>query len=207
MRSGFRHARHNRHLRATLTRTVGFFLFASAYWALLPLVTRTQIAAGPDLYGYLLGAIGASAVAGALALPWLNEKLGPDWLVAAGTVGTAAAAALFGLAEQAATALLASIIAGASWIAVISVLNVSPQLALPEWVRGRGDICDCIFWGAVSRQRDLGAGFQHGRVVQCALSGGSRRPRRHTPDVAISPRRCIGRLRCSFTTSNRTAVQ
>jgi len=32
MRTGFRHARHNPHLRSTLIRAVAFFLFASAYW-------------------------------------------------------------------------------------------------------------------------------------------------------------------------------
>jgi MFS family permease len=78
IRTGLRHARNNPHLRATLIRAISFFLFASAYWALLPLVTRSQIDAGADLYGYLLGAIGASAVVGALALPWLKAKLGPD---------------------------------------------------------------------------------------------------------------------------------
>src|SRR5262249_4420231 len=36
--AGLRYARHNQHLRATLMRAAGFFLFASAYWALLPLV-------------------------------------------------------------------------------------------------------------------------------------------------------------------------
>jgi MFS family permease len=138
IRTGFRHARNNRHLRATLIRAVSFFSFASAYWALLPLVTRSQIAAGPELYGYLLGAIGAAAVAAALALPWLKAKLGPDRQVAAGTLSTAFAMVLFGLAHDPATALAASIIAGASWITVISSVNVSAQLALPDWVRGRG---------------------------------------------------------------------
>ena len=138
IRTGFRHARNNRHLRATLLRAVSFFLFASAYWALLPLVTRSQIAAGPELYGYLLGAIGAAAVATALLLPWLKAKLGPDRQVAAGTLGTALAMVLFGLAREPATALAASIIAGASWIAVLSSINVSAQVALPDWVRGRG---------------------------------------------------------------------
>ncbi len=33
---------------------------------------------------------------------------------------------------------MASLIAGASWIAAVSSLNVSAQVALPEWVRGRG---------------------------------------------------------------------
>jgi len=49
--TGLRHARHNRHLRATLLRAVAFFLFASAYWALLPLVARNQIAGGAAFYG------------------------------------------------------------------------------------------------------------------------------------------------------------
>jgi MFS family permease len=34
IRTGFRHPRHNSHLRAALGRAAGFFLFASAYWAL-----------------------------------------------------------------------------------------------------------------------------------------------------------------------------
>jgi MFS family permease len=68
MRTGFRHARNNRHLRATLARSAGFFLFASAYWALLPRVARERIAGGPELYGILLGAIGFGAMVGAFAL-------------------------------------------------------------------------------------------------------------------------------------------
>lgn len=151
IRTGFRHARNNRHLRATLIRGAAFFLFASAYWALLPLVARGQIAGGPDLYGFLLGAIGAGAVGGAFALPWLKAKLGPDRLVAAGSIGTAVAMALFGLAHDSATALLASVFAGVSWIAVLSSLNVSAQVALPEWVRGRGlAMFMTVFFGALS---------------------------------------------------------
>jgi len=138
LRAGFRHARHNPHLQATLIRAAAFFLFASAYWALLPLVVRSQIGGGPDLYGYLLGAIGAAAVGAALALPWLKAKLGPDRLVAVGTVGTALAVVLFAFARNPATALAASVVAGASWIPVLASLNVSAQVALPDWVRGRG---------------------------------------------------------------------
>jgi MFS family permease len=138
VRGGLRYARYNPHFRATLMRAIGFFPFASAYWALLPLVARDQIAGGPDLYGILLGAIGLGAVSGAFTLPWLKAKLGPDRLTAAGTIGTATTLVLFGVADRAAIALVASVIAGYSWIAVLSSLNVSAQLSLPEWVRGRG---------------------------------------------------------------------
>ena len=47
MRVGLRHARSNADLRATLARAVAFFLFSSAYWALLPLVAHDRIASGP----------------------------------------------------------------------------------------------------------------------------------------------------------------
>ena len=151
IRVGFRHARNNQHLRATLIRGAAFFLFASTYWALLPLVARTQVAGGPDLYGFLLGAIGAGAVVAAFILPWLRRKLGPDRTVAAGTLGTAVALLLFAFARNAATALAGSVIAGASWIAVLSSLNVSAQVALPEWVRGRGlAIFITTFFGALT---------------------------------------------------------
>jgi MFS family permease len=148
---GIRHARHNRHLRSTLVRAFAFFLFASAYWALLPLVARNRLDGGPQLYGVLLGAIGAGAIAGAFLLPWAKAKLGPDLMVAAGTAGTAGALALFGLAREAPVAIIASALAGASWIAVLSNLNVSAQVALPNWVRGRGlALFVTVFFGTMT---------------------------------------------------------
>ena len=138
MRSGLRYARYNASLRSTLMRTVAFFVFASAYWALLPLVARDRIGGSSALYGLLLAVIGASAVAGAFLLRTLRSRLGPDALLAAATVATAFATALFAIAHNTVIAIAASVLAGASWIAGVSGLNVSAQVALPEWVRGRG---------------------------------------------------------------------
>jgi MFS family permease len=138
IRTGLRHARNNRHLHATLVRTLAFFPFASAYWALLPLIARAQPAQGATFYGLLLGAIGVGAILGSMALTRLKNWTGPDWLVALASVGTAAALVLFGLARDPATALAAGFIAGAMWTLTISTLYVSAQLALPDWVRGRG---------------------------------------------------------------------
>src|SRR5262245_35247229 len=138
IRTGFRHARNNPHLLATVIRAAAFYLFATAYWALLPLIAREQIAGGPELFGVILAVIGAGAVGGAFALRWLESKLGADWLVAVGTIGTAIAMVLFAVARGPALALLASIIAGAAWTVAVATLNVSAQLALPDWVRGRG---------------------------------------------------------------------
>jgi hypothetical protein len=68
----------------------------------------------------------------------LKTRLDPDRLLAAATVATSVATGLFALAHDAVTAVAASLVAGASWIVALSTLNVSAQVALPEWVRGRG---------------------------------------------------------------------
>ncbi len=138
LRVGIRHANNNLHLRATLMRAIAFFPFASAYWALLPLVAHAQMTQGPEFYGLLLGSIGLGAIAGSVALHRLKKKLGVDRLVAAATIGTALALVLFGLAHDPATALVACFIAGVTWTLVLSTLYVSAQVALPDWVRGRG---------------------------------------------------------------------
>ena len=138
IRAGLRYARYNPHLRATLARSIGFFLFASAYWALLPLVARNQLHGGAELYGILLASIGIGAVGVAFFLPYLKAKWGVNRLVSFGEVGTAVALVLFGLASTPIVAVSASLIAGASWIVVLANLNVSAQVALPDWVRGRG---------------------------------------------------------------------
>jgi hypothetical protein len=151
IRAGLRYARNNPQLRATLARSIGFFLFASAYWALLPVVARNQLHGGAALYGVLLGAIGAGAVGGAFALPGLKARAGADGVVIVGEIGNAAALILFGLAQEAGTALLACLIAGAAWIAVLASLNVSAQVALPEWVRGRGlAVYVTVFFGTMT---------------------------------------------------------
>ena len=149
--AGLRYTRHSPALRATLIRAAAFFLFASTYWALLPLVARTQVASGPELYGVLLGAIGVGAVAGALIMPWLRAKFGPELMVTSGMVGTAVTLALYGLAHDAITALVASLLAGASWIAVLATLAVSAQVSLPDWVRGRGlALYTTVFFGCLT---------------------------------------------------------
>jgi hypothetical protein len=75
--------------------------------------------------------------------------LGSDRLVAAGTLGTVLALVPFGLAHDTPTALVASLLAGAAWIVVLSSLSVSAQLALPEWVRARGlAIFMTVYFGA-----------------------------------------------------------
>lgn len=199
---GIRHARYNTSLRATLVRATAFFLFASAYWALLPLVARNQITGGPTLYGIMLGAIGVGAVVGAFTLPSLRKALGPDRLVSIGTIGTALSLFLLGIATHPAVGLVACVVAGISWIAVLATLNVSVQISLPDWVRGRGlaifvtvfffaMTVGSVLWGQAAS--GLGLSTAHFIAAGGALIGIALTWRwKLQSGVMILRRRCIG---------------
>lgn len=151
MATGLRHVRHNPAMRATAVRAAAFFLFASAYWSLLPLIARGVDGGGSALYGALMGVVGAGAVTGALLLPRLQQYASSDVTVRLGTLGTGAALLLMALAQQAALLLPAAFLGGLAWIAVLTSFNVSAQTALPSWVRARGlAVFLMVFFGSMA---------------------------------------------------------
>jgi MFS family permease len=151
MRTGLRYARSSPPLRATLARAIAFFIFCSAYWALLPLVARQRLDGDAQLYGLLVTCVGIGAVGGALLLPRIRSRVGVDRLVALGTLGTAVTLLIFAFTSSSMLALAASLLAGASWIAVLSSLNVSAQMSLPDWVRARGlSVYNAVFFGSMT---------------------------------------------------------
>lgn len=138
MATGLRHVRYNPPMVATLVRALAFFLFASAYWSLLPLIARQAEGGGSELYGILMALIGTGAVMGALLLPKLGGKLNSDQTVMVGTGGTVLALILLALTATPMFLMVAAFLGGLSWIAVLTSFNVSAQMALPDWVRARG---------------------------------------------------------------------
>lgn len=176
LRAGLAHARANRPLMNTLKRSALFFVFGSAYWALLPLVAHEQLSGGPGLFGLLVGSIGVGAVAGALLLPPLRARWGLDRTVTVGTLGTALALAGFALGRSPAVGLLTGLLAGASWIAALSSLNVAAQLAVPDWVRARGmALYTAVFYGCLALGSlfwgQLGSRFGLTVALSCAGLG------------------------------------
>jgi len=138
MRSGFRFARHAPELQAALVRGLGFFLFASASWALLPLLARDVGDGGPKVFGLLVAFFGVGAVAGAFALPRLRVRLSHDALVAATSVLYALSMVALANLSHLFWLCLAMTASGFAWISVLSSLQVAAQMALPNWVRSRG---------------------------------------------------------------------
>ena len=151
VRTGLRYARFSDAVDATLLRTLAFFPFGCAYSALLPLVARQQLHEGPQIFGALMGAIGIGSIAASYGLAWVKDRFDSNQLFAAGAVGTAVSAALFGAASGEILAFAAALIGGAASVITITVLFTSMQVSLPEWVRGRGlAVFLTVYFGALT---------------------------------------------------------
>ncbi|MEM6703313.1 MAG: MFS transporter [Acidobacteriota bacterium] len=151
VRSGLRFARHAPELQAAVVRGLAFFLFASASWALLPLVARGVEGGGPQTFGLLVASIGAGAVLGAVVLPKVRSKVSSDALVAAASVLYAATTLSLALLDDLALLCLAMTVSGIAWISVLSSLQVAAQMALPDWARSRGlSVFMTAFMGAMA---------------------------------------------------------
>ncbi|MCJ0764368.1 MFS transporter [Variovorax terrae] len=137
-RAGLRYTRASTELHRVLLRAAVFFLFASAVWALLPLVARQMLGGSAGFYGVLLGAVGAGAIAGALVMPQLRRRLDADGLVLLASLISAAVmgALVFAPPPWLAVALL--LLLGLGWITALTTFNSVAQAILPNWVRGRG---------------------------------------------------------------------
>lgn len=138
IRAGLRYARHSPELRAVLARGGAFFIFASAPWALLPLIVRQQLDSGPGAYGFLLACIGIGAIFGALILPRIHGKITRDKIVAIATFTYALAIVGLAYSSSAYMAAPAMLLIGISWMTVFSSLTTAAQTAIPGWVRARG---------------------------------------------------------------------
>ncbi len=136
-RAGLRYARASRPLHIVLLRAAIFFAFASAVWALLPLVARNLLGGNAGFYGIMLGAVGAGAIGGALLLPRLRARLDADGVMLLAALVTAAAMAALATAPPSWLGLCLMLPLGAAWITALTTLKSTAQSILPNWVRGR----------------------------------------------------------------------
>jgi MFS family permease len=137
LRAGVRYVANSADFRGVLLRAVLFFLFATATWSLLPLYVRGELKAGPAIYGVMLGAGGLGAIVGGLLLPRLRRRLSREQQVLAANMLFALTTVAMAYLREPVFACAAMVIIGASWIAVLSALQVSAQTSVPAWVRAR----------------------------------------------------------------------
>jgi MFS family permease len=101
-------------------------------------VARSQGGDGAEIYGQLMAAIGVGSIVATFALGRLKKRLGANGQAALGALGTVVSLCLLAAAHEPILALIASFISGAASIIALTAFFVSAQVALPQWVRGRG---------------------------------------------------------------------
>lgn len=150
-RAGIRYVKASRELHRVLLRAAVYFFFASAIWAMLPLVARNLLQGSAGFYGIMLGAVGAGAIVGALMMPALRQRMNVDGLMLFSAVLSALVMVMIALLPVKALALPLMILLGISWITALTSLNGVAQAVLPDWVRGRGlAVYLMIFNGAMA---------------------------------------------------------
>ncbi|MGW6278233.1 MFS transporter [Kribbella sp. NPDC055071] len=161
LRAGIRYVVYAPGIRRVLLRAGLFVLPASALWGLLPVAAVNRLGLGSTGYGVLLGALGVGAIVGAVTLKWLREHLGRNVLLGGATVAYAIGVFAVALLHNATIVAVLFVLAGAGWLAGLSTLNTTLQLALPTWVRARalavylmvflgGQGVGALIWGLVA---------------------------------------------------------
>jgi MFS family permease len=199
LRAGGRYVRNALIVRRLLYRAILFIPAASAVWALLPVVAARNLNLGSGGYGLLLGMVGAGAVAGAFVIPRLRARVGSARLVTGAMFVTAAAIGLIATVGSPVLVGIALVPVGSAWIAVMSSLNSGLQLALPNWVRGRGlayylvvfqgaQALGAVIWGVVADLTSVRTALLvAGAVLALAALAGLRTPMPDTSKLDRTP--------------------
>lgn len=176
--AGARYALHSSPVRAAMVRAFSFGLAGAAGSALVPLVARDLLKGNASIYGLLLGCTGVGAVAGALCVSKVRERLTADqaYRVCASVSGLMLV--VVGLSRFLVLTAAAMLIAGAANMLAIALLNVSVQLSVPRWVAGRalsgyqasltgGVAIGAWTWGHLAAQRSIEIAFLASGVALC----------------------------------------
>ncbi|OLE27196.1 MAG: MFS transporter, partial [Cyanobacteria bacterium 13_1_40CM_2_61_4] len=166
VRAGIRYVRYTPALRAVIVRTAAFVLFASALWALLPLVAKTSLGRGPVAYGALVGCLGLGGLLGAAVLPGWRRRQSTDAITAVATVVFAVGCLALAWVTHFGMLLGAMLVAGIGWMIVLSSLILAAQRGAAEWVRGRALAVStltlfgsfavgALLWGVVANQAGI----------------------------------------------------
>ena len=152
--TGIQFCRSSSPVRRVLVRGFAFGFGGVGFLALLPVVVRSQMHGTELDYGLLLGAFGLGSILTALWVAPLRRRFGSEAVVGFATVLFAAALVPIAAAHSLAPALAAALVAGGSWVATLTTLNVAMQLRSPEAILGR---CLAIYQSVTFGGMALGA--------------------------------------------------
>ncbi|NTE65140.1 MFS transporter [Agrobacterium tumefaciens] len=153
-------------IKTTILRGTLFGAASTSVLALLPLIARDQMKAGPVAYGILMAGFGAGALVAGLMNPRLRQALTQERLIVLASIACAACSLSLALTSSLAVATTFLALGGAGWVTAWSGLGVNVQLASPRWVVGRtisiysaftygGIAAGSWLWGVIAENHSL----------------------------------------------------
>lgn len=137
LRSGFRYVRDSVPIRSGLILLAVVSTAGVPYTVLMPAVVAETLGGGPDLLGWLMGASGAGALAGALYLANRHTVVGLGRVILIGALTFGASLVAFSSARTVWLAAPLLALAGAGFIVQAASTNTIIQTIVDEPFRGR----------------------------------------------------------------------
>ena len=199
MAAGIRYVSMSPAIRNVLLRSAIFGAGASGLVALMPVVARDLHNGGPLVYGLMLGAFGAGAVAGAIGAARLRREFSTETIVRVACIAFAMAAAIAGLSARLPVTMAGLLLAGAGWVLALATFNVAVQLSAPRWVVARalslyqmaafgGIAGGSWLWGVVAaREGTMFALLACAAVLLAGAFFGAWRPLAQSEDLDLDP--------------------
>lgn len=142
--TGIRFARFTPAFRSLLGLVALFAVTSAVVQAILPVHT-SYLGGTAEMFGILLGAMGAGALLGAIFRPRIfratTANTVPHTMALFGLTGV-----FLGLAPNLWVAGIAMFLSGICWLLTMATLNATAQLMAPEWIRGRAMSLYMLAW-------------------------------------------------------------
>ncbi len=178
--SGARFVFHSGSIRKVLARAFLFGMVGATGSALAPLIARDLLGGDAKIYGILLGANGAGAVAGAFMVGWFNTRLGVERATRLLMPVAGASLILVGVSKSLGLTCVGMFIAGGANILTIALFNIAVQTGAPRWVTARslslftasltgGIAIGAALWGLAASTWSVEAAVVASGISLCSL--------------------------------------
>ena len=134
---GVRYAVKTPLIALVLSLLLSVSLFVINYNVLVPLIARDVLHEGAHGFGFLMAALGAGAVAGALALALLGGRRPPLGLLVGSALFVSGATASLAAVRHFGVAVFVLVVIGLGQILFTASCNTTLQVTVPDGVRGR----------------------------------------------------------------------
>ncbi|ARV58107.1 MFS transporter [Nostocales cyanobacterium HT-58-2] len=184
IQAGIRYVRYAPVFRSVLIRTIAYIFFASALFALLPLLGRQELKLDAFGYGIVLGFWGIGGLAGAFILPKARQRFSIDRLVAGSSLLMGMMMLAIAFFRIIPVVWAAMLLVGISSLTVMVSLNVAAQTAVPTWVRARALsvqllvfqgslVLGSLLWGTLAQRTNISIALASAAIglIVCVVLG------------------------------------